>query len=471
MSLCSAIEALLSKRLPLRGKQKAVTPSDRRGFRDWRGFLILLAVVLLSGRVRAEETCGDFPGAAPPVAHLVSSVGEVTVGGRPPSGEAPDQPICAGDLVEVGAASRALVHLVGADTPLRLDENSVTRFYSPPEPGSGLVDLLRGGLYFLSEVRRTLSVRTPYVNAGVEGTEVYLRVADAGTEMIVLEGRVAATPGNASGVPFAPAPVVTGQRLEAAPGGVPSVTTLPDDGAAFGVLRRVTVGALSWTLFYPEVLVGRRGRRLSADRGSGAAAGGRPARSGRIAAGGGARCRCGRRAGGRPADLDRGGTARCCGGGRAVSASSGPGARPGRTVSRAVLPAAACARLRGSAGLRDGGGASRPHPGSAPGAARRALSDAGRPGPVARSRRHGGGPGSGRVDRHRSGLCRSCDLPRRCGRGCVSPCPAARQPESHRAPGPRARPDPARRSRGRHRAAAERRRRRPRQLAPALLPR
>ena len=135
MSLCSAIEALLSKRLPLRGKQKAVPPSDRRGFRDWRGFLILLAVVLLSGRVRAEETCGDFPGAAPPVAHLVSSVGEVTVGGRPPSGEAPDQPICAGDLVEVGAASRALVHLVGADTPLRLDENTVSRFYSAARAG------------------------------------------------------------------------------------------------------------------------------------------------------------------------------------------------------------------------------------------------------------------------------------------------------------------------------------------------
>ena len=221
----------------------------------------------------------------------------------------------------------------------------MTRFYSPPEPGSGLVDLLRGGLYFLSEVRRTLSVRTPYVNAGVEGTEVYLRVADAGTEMIVLEGRVAATPGNASGVPFAPAPVVTGQRLEAAPGGVPSVTTLPDDGAAFGVLRRVTVGALSWTLFYPEVLVG--GEADGYPRIAAAArllvAGQRDQAESLLARG--ARCRCGRRAGGRPADLDRGGTARCCGGGRAVSASSGPGARPGRTVSRAVLPAAACARL------------------------------------------------------------------------------------------------------------------------------
>ena len=35
-----------------------------------------------------------------------------------------------------------------------------------------------------------------------------------------------------------------------------SVRTLPDDGTRFGALRRVAVGDLSWTLYYPEVLVG-----------------------------------------------------------------------------------------------------------------------------------------------------------------------------------------------------------------------
>ena len=188
-------------------------------------------------------------------------------------------------------------------------------------------------------------MRTPYVNAGVEGTEVYLRVADAGTEMIVLEGRVAATPGNASGVPFAAAPVVTGQRLEAAPGGVPSVTTLPDDGAAFGVLRRVTVGALSWTLFYPEVLVG--GEADGFPRIATAArllvAGQRDQAESLLAAvpdagaegGLAAALRTSIAVARRDAAAAAGQSAR----------SSGPGARPGRTVSRAVLPAAACARL------------------------------------------------------------------------------------------------------------------------------
>ena len=71
----------------------------------------------------------------------------------------------------VGPLSRAAVYLMGADTPLRLDENSVSRFVPPLEPGSGVVELIRGALYFLSEVRRTLTVHTPYVTAGVEGTE------------------------------------------------------------------------------------------------------------------------------------------------------------------------------------------------------------------------------------------------------------------------------------------------------------
>ncbi len=221
------------------------------------GALVLVMLMAGGRRLSAAERCLDDTGQpAAPVAYLVSSVGKVLVAGGDPQGRSPEQPICAGDVVEVGTSSRALVHLIGADTPLRLDENTITRIDRPPEPGSGLVDLLQGGLYFLSEVRRTLSVRTPYVNAGVEGTEVYLRVAEGRTDMLVLEGRVAATPGTASGVPFAPAMVTTGQQLAAAPDAAPTVEALPDDGAAFGVLRRVSVGALSWTLYYPEVLVG-----------------------------------------------------------------------------------------------------------------------------------------------------------------------------------------------------------------------
>ena len=218
--------------------------------------LLLLATPVAAG---AEELCrGPGGKLVPAVGHLVSAEGEVTVNGGPPAGELPFAPICPGDLVAVGPLSRAAAYLSEADTPLRLDENTVSRFQAPEEPGSGLLDLVRGALYFLSEVRRTLTIRTPYVTAGVEGTEVYLRVtgqAGAAAELIVLEGRVAANPGTRVPAGFAAQPVATGERLTVDAAGRATRTRLPADGA-YGALRRVTVGELSWTLFYPDVLAG-----------------------------------------------------------------------------------------------------------------------------------------------------------------------------------------------------------------------
>lgn len=144
---------------------------------------------------------------------------------------------------------------------MRLDENTVSRFEPPPEPGSGIVDLLQGAIYFLSEVRRTLSIRTPYVNAGIEGTEVYMRVgttaepSTSSAEMIVLEGKVAVTPGMHRIDGFQADKVTTGERIVVAAAGAPDVTAIPGDGGVYSPLRHVTVGQLSWTLFYPDVLI------------------------------------------------------------------------------------------------------------------------------------------------------------------------------------------------------------------------
>lgn len=211
---------------------------------------------------RADEPClGVDRKPAPAVAHLVSMIGDVKVDGRPPTGGLPNAIICPGEAVTVGPNSRAAVYLIGADTPLRLDENTVSRFEPPPEPGSGIVDLLQGAIYFLSEVRRTLSIRTPYVNAGIEGTEVYLRVgrpgepSAPGAEMIVLEGKVAVTPGGSRIDGFPTGKVTTGERLVVAQGGDPDVTAIPGDGGVYSPLRHVAVGQLSWTLFYPDVIV------------------------------------------------------------------------------------------------------------------------------------------------------------------------------------------------------------------------
>ena len=120
--------------------------------------------------------------------------------------------------------------------------------------------MTRGAVYFLSQVRRTLTIRTPYVNAGIEGTEVYLRVREpasargSAAELIVLEGRVALTPGAGSGARFAAETAMTGERVEVSAAGSLRRTVLPSPGGAYGALRQVAVGELSWTLFYPDVL-------------------------------------------------------------------------------------------------------------------------------------------------------------------------------------------------------------------------
>ena len=231
----------------------------------WRAaMLALMSSGPLAAAVGAAENCRTPSGQEqPPVAQLVSVVGEVTVRGvvQPGAqGTLPFVPICAGDLIAVGSASRAAVYVLEADTPLRLDEDTVGQIAAPPGPGSGIVELTRGAVYFLSQVRRTLTIRTPYVNAGIEGTEVYLRVREPrapavrGAELIVLEGRVALTPGAGSGARFVAETAMTGERVDVTAAGLLRRTVLPSPGGAYGALRQVAVGELSWTLFYPDVL-------------------------------------------------------------------------------------------------------------------------------------------------------------------------------------------------------------------------
>ena len=102
--------------------------ANRRALVGGAALVFVLALLGLPPAALAQDACTDAAGAAvPPVAHLVSLVGDVRVGERPLTGEAPYRPICAGESVVVGQGSRALVNLIGADTPLRLDENSISR--------------------------------------------------------------------------------------------------------------------------------------------------------------------------------------------------------------------------------------------------------------------------------------------------------------------------------------------------------
>src|SRR5688572_17513472 len=84
-----------------------------------------------------------------------------------------DDLYCAGDRIQVGEGSRADVGL--ANQPmLGVDENSTMNLGEIIEQRSDLVELVRGALYFFSRQPGNLEIQTPFVNAGVEGTEGFV---------------------------------------------------------------------------------------------------------------------------------------------------------------------------------------------------------------------------------------------------------------------------------------------------------
>jgi Tfp pilus assembly protein PilF len=102
--------------------------------------------------------------------------------------------VCTEDSVRVARSSRATLILPdGGD--LRLDEQTTLNLPEPASASGSLIELLRGIIHVISRDPRSLSFKTPYANAGLEGTEFDIRV-DANerlTEIVVLEGEVAVT--------------------------------------------------------------------------------------------------------------------------------------------------------------------------------------------------------------------------------------------------------------------------------------
>ena len=109
--------------------------------------------------------------------------------------------LCTEDTVRVREFGRALVTLPDGSA-LRLEANTSFRL---PEPAGGIgtiVDLILGTIHVISRDPRSLTFRTPYMNAGLEGTEFDIRVADQKTTVAVLEGQVLAT--NSAGMAHVP---------------------------------------------------------------------------------------------------------------------------------------------------------------------------------------------------------------------------------------------------------------------------
>ncbi|MBP2684142.1 MAG: hypothetical protein H6Q79_2181, partial [Deltaproteobacteria bacterium] len=143
---------------------------------------------------------------------------------------------CQGDILRVMEWSRADLFLMN-ETTLRLDQNTEIAFSAPAKEKDFWMDVLHGGAYFMSRTPRRFKVGTPFVNAGIEGTEFFVRVENDKALVTVFEGRVTAS--NDQGTMA----IARGQTIEASAGRAPTLRTVarPRD-------------AVQWTLYYPMVV-------------------------------------------------------------------------------------------------------------------------------------------------------------------------------------------------------------------------
>src|SRR5262249_7896187 len=143
-----------------------------------------------------------YPCAAPaatcekPVAKVVSVQGTVEA---QRVGDTQWQPVqlhdtyCPGDTLRVQERSRADVALLNQSV-LRLRANTTLTLEGVKEERTSLVELLKGAVHFFSRGPRSLEVQTPFIAAGVRGTEFFMRGGAEGPPVRVFRGQgVAAT--------------------------------------------------------------------------------------------------------------------------------------------------------------------------------------------------------------------------------------------------------------------------------------
>ena len=176
---------------------------------------------------------------ADPAAQAISVQGLVEVraeGEKDWTALAQHDRLCPGDHLRVGARSRAALSL-NDDSLLRLSQHSTIRIGEPRQDGSVWLDLLQGISHFISRVRHGLQVKSPYVNASIEGTEFTVQSGENEGSVSVLEGLVRAS--NDQGELLLNA----GQRALARAGEAPRAETMVDP-----------LDAVQWALYYPPVV-------------------------------------------------------------------------------------------------------------------------------------------------------------------------------------------------------------------------
>ncbi len=209
---------------------------------------IVPALLLCATPTRA--TAADVPPACTPtVARIVSMQGVVELrraGQRDWAAVTRlDTPVCQGDVVHAGPRSRAALVIL-PEKFVRLDQNSTVSISVEGE--ETIVEFFQdettprdacGAGYFITRFPRKFKVRTPFVNAAVEGTEFLVSMSCSATSVAVFEGKVSAETLLANAQRFI---LNSGEAISAGPGEPPVIKVLIKP-----------VDAVQWALYYPPL--------------------------------------------------------------------------------------------------------------------------------------------------------------------------------------------------------------------------
>lgn len=221
-----------------------------------RGLPRIPALCLLASLLAASGTPAfaqqEAPACAPVIARVVSLQGTVELQ-RAGTGNwlglrRLDTSICASDRLRTAPSSRAAL-FVQPETLVRVDQNTLLTLQQSTDEISvefSTDEVSRvacsgqscGAGYFITRFPKKFKVKTPHVNAAVEGTEFMVELSSEETQLTVLEGKVSSQSTTTGDSQL----VAAGQSLASGPSGAGAIATVvkPQD-------------AVQWVLRYPPI--------------------------------------------------------------------------------------------------------------------------------------------------------------------------------------------------------------------------
>ena len=199
------------------------------------GLLIAGGIFIIAPTVgmAASNECTDW------IAKIVSTEGRVETRPSPKiawQAVTLNQTLCPGSVVHTQSHSRAAL-LLRNNTVLRLSQKSTLTLPAAQADKPFWLELLDGAINVITRTPKKFQVDTPFVNAAVDGTEFFVKIAANQTTVSVFEGRVIAE--NSTGRVVLRSGEVATTGAGQAP--VTSISVNPRD-------------AVQWALHYPPIL-------------------------------------------------------------------------------------------------------------------------------------------------------------------------------------------------------------------------